>query len=278
VNFKKAICFFGLWIIFGVMGCGKGSEIKITDDSSIYSSTLVSTALLKAGEENCKAGGVEIASGIDENDDGVLSLEEIDTKKIVCHGESGYDSLLAINDEPVGVNCVSGGKSISSGLDTDRNGVLNESEITTTDYICNGNNGIDGISPPTYVGEKITTSANCSASLSRFPGLSFYYYFNLYESNNVFVSGAIFGAGMEINSSLFYSSSQLGAEKGLLRIIYDVEGDNNYGTWSFEINPDTYTMTLMYEDKDLIDEKNEEGSIFWPITLESGLCKKYDYN
>ena len=61
-----------------------------------------------------------------------------------ANGENGKDgaaSLVAIADEPKGQNCTSGGKKISVGLDSNRNGILDESEIDTNNiyYVCNGN-------------------------------------------------------------------------------------------------------------------------------------------
>jgi hypothetical protein len=40
--------------------------------------------------------------------------------------------------EPSGANCAHGGTAVQSGLDTNRNGVLEDSEVTRTDYVCNG--------------------------------------------------------------------------------------------------------------------------------------------
>jgi len=58
-------------------------------------------------------------------------------------GADGYDSLLSAVDEPAGDNCENGGKKFLSGIDTDRNGVLDESEVKTSYYICNGENAAE---------------------------------------------------------------------------------------------------------------------------------------
>ncbi|HOB72184.1 MAG TPA: hypothetical protein PKM18_10430, partial [bacterium] len=50
----------------------------------------------------------------------------------------------SISDEPAGDNCVDGGKKIDSGIDTNGDGVLQENEIQSTDYVCNGEAGVDG--------------------------------------------------------------------------------------------------------------------------------------
>ena len=58
-------------------------------------------------------------------------------------GSDGFDSLVSIVDEAAGDNCENGGKKFMSGLDMDRNGVLDENEVKTTSYICNGDNAVE---------------------------------------------------------------------------------------------------------------------------------------
>ena len=61
-----------------------------------------------------------------------------------CKEESldGLNSLIKIEDEPSGINCTSGGIKISSGLDINSNNILDDSEITYSNYICNGSDGL----------------------------------------------------------------------------------------------------------------------------------------
>jgi hypothetical protein len=47
-------------------------------------------------------------------------------------------------NEAVGTNCAGGGARIDSGFDANNNGVLDASEIASTQYVCNGTNGING--------------------------------------------------------------------------------------------------------------------------------------
>jgi hypothetical protein len=51
------------------------------------------------------------------------------------------NSLIKIEVEPSGMNCISGGIKISSGLDINHNNTLDSIEITSTSYICNGLDG-----------------------------------------------------------------------------------------------------------------------------------------
>lgn len=53
-------------------------------------------------------------------------------------GADGYDSLISVVDEPAGANCTNGGKKFLNGFDTDRDGVLSESEVKSSYYVCNG--------------------------------------------------------------------------------------------------------------------------------------------
>ena len=56
------------------------------------------------------------------------------------NGTDGTSSLVAVVDEPKGENCATGGKKISVGLDSNRNGTLDEDEIDPESvyYVCNG--------------------------------------------------------------------------------------------------------------------------------------------
>ena len=73
------------------------------------------------------------------------------------NGADGYDSLVSATDEPAGENCANGGKKFVSGIDTDRNGVLDESEIKNSYYICNGENAVEASEEVTSSGCTITT-------------------------------------------------------------------------------------------------------------------------
>jgi hypothetical protein len=49
--------------------------------------------------------------------------------------------LVAVVNEAAGSNCANAGKKISAGPDTNGNGVLDASEVTSTSYVCNGLDG-----------------------------------------------------------------------------------------------------------------------------------------
>ena len=49
----------------------------------------------------------------------------------------GREVLTAVFEEPPGRNCLRGGTRVDAGTDTNRNGVLEEQEVSSTRYVCN---------------------------------------------------------------------------------------------------------------------------------------------
>jgi hypothetical protein len=62
------------------------------------------------------------------------------------NGTNGLNALIKTTTEPTGANCANGGTKIETGLDANGNGLLDVSEINTsqTKYVCNGVNGSSG--------------------------------------------------------------------------------------------------------------------------------------
>jgi len=50
----------------------------------------------------------------------------------------GTSDLFRMEDEPAGDNCVQGGVALLFGEDDNGNGVLDEGEVDSTEYVCNG--------------------------------------------------------------------------------------------------------------------------------------------
>ena len=59
-------------------------------------------------------------------------------------GEDGLNLLVLVEDEPSGSNCVNGGKKVSFGYDSNESGVLEPTEVSTSTFICDGEDGDDG--------------------------------------------------------------------------------------------------------------------------------------
>ncbi|MBU0729153.1 MAG: FG-GAP repeat protein, partial [Proteobacteria bacterium] len=131
-------------VMLGMTACGGGGDsppandtLESKDNSSIVTATSV------APVSECPTGGITVDSGIDENGNGVLDADEIDSTQYVCNGGSGIQALVSITDEAAGVNCSSGGKQVDTGLDANSNSTLDADEIADTFYVCNGSNWWD---------------------------------------------------------------------------------------------------------------------------------------
>ena len=131
---KKGIVYLSVPLC--LIGC-TGDEGPI-GPSGLNSLTSLSTE--NAGT-NCENGGTKIQAGIDKNANNILDGDEVMTTNYVCSGANGKTSLTSVITESKGANCPTGGVKITSGVDLNKNGTLDESEITTSAYVCNGING-----------------------------------------------------------------------------------------------------------------------------------------
>ena len=107
----------------------------------------------EAKGSNCPAGGQKIETGVDENADNILQAEEVSATVYICNGQDGEDgqdgqpglnSLVRVSQEDAGSNCPAAGYKIETGTDVDASGVLEQSEVTSTSYVCNGQAGAPG--------------------------------------------------------------------------------------------------------------------------------------
>jgi len=116
-----------------------------------------STTLVLVSEEpegdNCPAGGTRLDFGVDTNDDGELSEDEITSTAFVCNGIDGQDgadgadgtsALVEVTGIDAGDECTNGGVLVTNGYDLNGNGELEENEIAGSTVVCNGENGTDG--------------------------------------------------------------------------------------------------------------------------------------
>ncbi|WP_418498635.1 DUF7151 family protein [Flagellimonas sp.] len=90
---------------------------------------------------NCSNGGFRINSGLDINLNGTLEESEVSANAFICNGLNGGNSLVRTTNESPGINCSKGGIKIDAGIDLNGNGSLDEEEITSSDYLCNGEDG-----------------------------------------------------------------------------------------------------------------------------------------
>ncbi len=106
-----------------------------SDDPEVW---LTSTA----PADGCPHGGTNVSIGPDTNDDGALDPSEVRSTSPICNPE-----VVEEQDEPAALTataqadtdvCPWGGTLIHFGRDTDGNGTLEASEITSTQPICRG--------------------------------------------------------------------------------------------------------------------------------------------
>lgn len=105
------------------------------------------TSLIDTTEEpagnNCANGGVKIEAGVDDNFDGKLYPEEVDTTQYICDGGSSATTMLTSYSPPsTSMGCDVGGSIISHGLDngdgggTAANGQLEAGELDYSTTFC----------------------------------------------------------------------------------------------------------------------------------------------
>ena len=97
--------------------------------------------IVNTADGECEFGGKKINAGIDENNNALLNAEESSYTESICNIYStSIRSLVEMNDEAVGLNCAAGGVVIHTGQDLNNNGDLESSEVSETQYVCNGAN------------------------------------------------------------------------------------------------------------------------------------------
>lgn len=74
------------------------------------------------------------------------SIDKMQPEPLVINGVDGKSSLAKVTNVPAGVNCANGGVRLDFGLDSNLNGKLDDEEILSTAYTCNGIDGKNGVS------------------------------------------------------------------------------------------------------------------------------------
>jgi alpha-tubulin suppressor-like RCC1 family protein len=106
-------------------------------------------AVTAAPIQDCPAGGLRIAFGLDTSGDGTLGALEERGSSVVCNGADGANGVTSlvkmVTIAPGGAQCAAtGGTRIASGRDVSGNGLLEAGEETSIAYICNGAAGPQG--------------------------------------------------------------------------------------------------------------------------------------
>lgn len=125
--------------------CGTPEPGASGQDGAPGASSLVRLDAEAEGD-NCPTGGTAIRAGVDKNNDGVLSDDEITSTRYVCNGEAsngadgkdgqdGARALVRLETEEPGENCEYGGTKVLSGLDDGQGDFEGEPSVH---YICDG--------------------------------------------------------------------------------------------------------------------------------------------
>ena len=81
------------------------------------STALIATSTEPAGT-NCANGGVKIEAGVDDNGNGQLDSNEVDSTQYICDGGSSATTMLtSYSTPPTSMGCDIGGSVIAHGLD-----------------------------------------------------------------------------------------------------------------------------------------------------------------
>ncbi|MBF0239936.1 MAG: hypothetical protein HQM12_19725 [SAR324 cluster bacterium] len=216
-------------------GQSKTVAAETATGSSLESNILTQRQL--ASSEACANGGIEIQMGFDQNQNGFLDADEVTETETVCNGNNGAQSLVQMNKETAGSNCVHGGQKIETGVDTNGDKALTGSEVSSTAYVCNGSTGTagskgdkgdTGTAGTNGTTNKISSSIFCNGGLQ---GAASYIYWtydvDLMSSSDIMAIASIADFYVQTYGMSFYSSQQVGAATAPVNIRHDIQGTQN---------------------------------------------------
>jgi hypothetical protein len=115
------------------------NELVVIDGKN----SLLHTSPATAGQ--CSEGGYVLTSGLDDDGDGVLDSNEVESTSIVCNGIDGASGLVLTRPYSGGSCGPDGtGREIRAGRDLDHNGILDANEVEHTSVVCDGQDGFLG--------------------------------------------------------------------------------------------------------------------------------------
>ncbi|MFI3245185.1 MAG: Calx-beta domain-containing protein [Ferrimonas sp.] len=147
-------------LLLTLSGCN-GTDSSDNQDIN----TLVSSQV-QAADGLCRNGGQWLQMGLDSNNNGVLDSYEISDQQLICNGQDGLvgaSALFTVTEAELPEQCANGGQQLSSGLDLNRNGLLDDDEIQSHFYLCHGSAGFNGLSGTNSVvrTSQVESSAQC---------------------------------------------------------------------------------------------------------------------
>ena len=142
--------------------CGGGSStsdtsspnpVVNTNPTPQSAPTLQAKEVILPGDE-CATGGISLETALDVNGDGIIDDTEVNFSEIVCDGKDGVDGITALVLQTVvapGDDCPDGGLRFDVGLDVNDDGVLDNAEVDSSEYLCNIVLDDDAFQPPSVV-------------------------------------------------------------------------------------------------------------------------------
>lgn len=103
----------------------------------------------------CLAGGITVLTGVDSNNDNVLSAQEVSNSVPVCNGVDGNQGATGQNGHNAvtdlvgynnggGASCPNKGITLLVGTDLNDNGLLDLTEVVSSRDVCDGVAGANG--------------------------------------------------------------------------------------------------------------------------------------
>lgn len=139
------------------------SEVRTTTyvcSVRVIENVIVESSILMPGQvQACPQGGVRMTAGVDQNGDKRLQPGEVQATSDICNliqTVPGKTSLMR-TAPATAQQCPTGGYVMQSGVDNNSNGALEAGEITNTNVVCNGANGLNSAVRTTPIGP----GANC---------------------------------------------------------------------------------------------------------------------
>ncbi len=150
-------------LVLALTACSSPSDVQGADGQNGKNSSV--RLVPEPPGTRCPQGGTAIQTGLDDNGDGALSDQEVKQTSYVCSGGGnsliGSMSLVRLMPEDAGAKCASGGTAVLSGLDANADGIQGDTEVASTQYICNSGDEKKGAS---YLVKQLpeASGANCA--------------------------------------------------------------------------------------------------------------------
>lgn len=278
LTISASLCAF---LLFGCDSPGNKTDISISDntDDEDYS-VVTATGVVRSGEGSiCANGGVSIDTGIDLNGDGLLNADEVTKTYTICNGVNGSDGanglngangtgstlFIEINTEDPGANCVFGGKRIEQGYDSNGNDTLDLEEITETNYVC----AIYNVMVSSLTCKFAIASGNGETDIER--EIRAKYTLDTLYSGEIIVTGEVSSTSISSSKTKRWARSQDGWTTGVVGLIFDVKGDDNFGQWVFGVTRVDGAITsveLYYTDPDNSGDPENQVVLSTSFTVE----------